>query len=186
MSKKFFCEYKTPNNFDNMIMVSDGDALNALVFENSPDMTQKFMYGAECENCINVKDKIEKNDNLEVFVQTKKWLDIYFGGGKPNFIPKLYLALKTEFCSRVSEIIKKIPYGKTITYGEIAKRIADENGIKKMSAQAVGKAVGSNPVCIIIPCHRVLGAGGKITGYGGGIKNKIELLRLEGVGNIHL
>ena len=74
----------------------------------------------------------------------------------------------------------EIPYGKTMTYGEIAKIIAKEKGIKKMSAQAVGQAVGFKPICIIIPCHRVMGAGGKITGYGGGIKNKVALLKLEG------
>ena len=73
-----------------------------------------------------------------------------------------------------------IPFGKTMTYGDIARQIAPKHGILKMSAQAVGGAVGWNPICIIIPCHRVMGADGKLTGYGGGIKNKISLLSLEG------
>lgn len=75
----------------------------------------------------------------------------------------------------------KIPFGKTLTYGDIAKKIAAERGIEKMSAQAVGRAVGWNPVCIIVPCHRVVGSNGSLTGYGGGIKNKIALLRNEGI-----
>ena len=78
------------------------------------------------------------------------------------------------------DIMMKIPYGKTITYGDIAKEIASRRGIEKMSARAVGAAVGSNPICIIIPCHRVIGSGGNLTGYGGGIQNKIALLKLEG------
>lgn len=77
-------------------------------------------------------------------------------------------------------IMNQIPYGKVVSYGDIAREVAKEKGIKKMSAQAVGGAVGANPICIIIPCHRVIGTDGSLTGYGGGIKNKIELLKLEG------
>ncbi len=86
----------------------------------------------------------------------------------------------SEFRRRVTELMLEIPYGSTRTYGEIAATIAAERGVKRMSAQAVGGAVGANPVCIIMPCHRVMGAGGKLTGYGGGIQNKIALLKLEG------
>ena len=178
MPKRYFCEYATPENFDDMIMVSDGVALCALVFKNSPDTMKAFMCAAGCET--------EKCVDLEIFVRTREWLDIYFSGGIPDFTPALAPDLRTEFCARVSEIMKEIPYGKTTTYGEIAKRIAEEKGIKRMSAQAVGGAVGANPVCIIIPCHRVLGANGKLTGYGGGIRNKIGLLKLEGIKNIRL
>ena len=198
MSKRYFCEYTTPENFDDMIMMSDGVSLCSLVFKNSPDVTKAFKCaaGREKENVseeghavvlknVSGSEK-EKREDLEIFEQTRKWLDIYFGGKNPDFLPSLSPGIRTEFCARVSEIMKEIPYGKTITYGEIAKRIAEEKGIKRMSAQAVGGAVGLNPVCIIIPCHRVLGAKGKLTGYGGGIKNKIGLLRLEGINNIRL
>lgn len=198
MSKKYFCEYTTPENFDDMIMMSDGVSLCSLVFKNSPDVTKTFKCaaGREKENlseeghAVLLKNvsgsETEKREDLEIFEQTRKWLDIYFGGKNPDFLPSLSPEIRTEFCARVSEIMKEIPYGKTTTYGEIAKRIAEEKGIKRMSAQAVGGAVGLNPVCIIIPCHRVLGAKGKLTGYGGGIKNKIGLLRLEGINNIRL
>ena len=198
MSKRYFCEYTTPENFDDMIMVSDGVSLCSLVFKNSPDLTKAFKCAAmrEKENlseegyAVLLKNvsgsETEKREDLEIFEQTRKWLDIYFGGKNPDFLPSLSPGIRTEFCARVSEIMKEIPYGKTTTYGEIAKRIAEEKGIKRMSAQAVGGAVGLNPVCIIIPCHRVLGAKGKLTGYGGGIKNKIGLLRLEGINNIRL
>ena len=198
MGEKYFCEYVTPNEFDDIIMVSDGVSLCSLVFKNSPDVTKAFKCaaGREKENlseeghAVLLKNvsgsETEKRDDLEIFEQTRKWLDIYFGGKNPDFLPSLSPGIRTYFCARVSEIMKEIPYGKTITYGEIAKRIAEEKGIKRMSAQAVGGAVGLNPVCIIIPCHRVLGAKGKLTGYGGGIKNKIGLLRLEGINNIRL
>lgn len=198
MSKKYFCEYTTPENFDDMIMMSDGVSLCSLVFKNSPDVTKAFKCaaGREKENlseeghAVLLKNvsgsETEKCEDLEIFEQTREWLDIYFGGKNPDFLPSLSPGIRTEFCARVSEIMKEIPYGKTITYGEIAKRIAEEKGMKRMSAQAVGGAVGLNPVCIIIPCHRVLGAKGKLTGYGGGIKNKIGLLRLEGINNIRL
>lgn len=198
MSKKYFCEYTTPENFDDMIMMSDGVSLCSLVFKNSPDVTKAFKCaaGREKENlseeghAVLLKNvsgsETEKCEDLEIFEQTREWLDIYFGGKNPDFLPSLSPGIRTEFCARVSEIMKEIPYGKTITYGEIAKRIAEEKGMKRMSAQAVGGAVGLNPVCIIIPCHRVLGAKGKLTGYGGGIKNKIGLLRLEGIKNIRL
>ena len=198
MSKRYFCEYTTPENFDDMIMMSDGVSLCSLVFKNLPDVTKKFKCaaGREKENLseeghavllenVSGSEK-EKREDLEIFEQTREWLDIYFGGKNPDFLPSLSPGIRTEFCARVSEIMKEIPYGKTTTYGEIAKRIAEEKGIKRMSAQAVGGAVGLNPVCIIIPCHRVLGAKGKLTGYGGGIKNKIGLLRLEGINNIRL
>lgn len=198
MPKRYFCEYTTPENFDDMIMMSDGVSLCSLVFKNSPDVTKAFKCaaGREKENlseeghAVLLKNvsgsETEKREDLEIFEQTRKWLDIYFGGKNPDFLPSLSPGIRTDFCARVSEIMKEIPYGKTTTYGEIAKRIAEEKGIKRMSAQAVGGAVGLNPVCIIIPCHRVLGAKGKLTGYGGGIKNKIGLLRLEGINNIRL
>ena len=115
----------------------------------------------------------------DYFDQAKKWLDIYFTGRDPGFFPKLHL-VGSDFRNRVGEIMSQIPFGKTVTYGWIADQIARERGFDKMSAQAVGGAVGHNPICIIVPCHRVVGANGSLTGYGGGIRRKKALLELEG------
>lgn len=115
----------------------------------------------------------------DYFDQTKEWLDIYFSGRDPGFFPRIHLT-GSEFRNRVGEIMCEIPFGKTVTYGWIAGRIAKERGLEKMSAQAVGGAVGHNQVCIIVPCHRVIGANGSLTGYGGGILRKKALLELEG------
>jgi len=126
------------------------------------------------------ENMIEKNDTA-VFTNTKKWLDKYFTGEKPT-ISELQLApVGTSFRQQVWDILCKIPYGSTITYGEIAKQIAADSNKKSMSGQAVGGAVGHNPISIIIPCHRVVGASGSLTGYAGGIQAKIKLLELEGV-----
>ncbi len=115
----------------------------------------------------------------DYFDQTKEWLDIYFSGRDPGFFPQIHLA-GSDFRNRVGEIMCGIPYGKTVTYGQIAEQIARERGLGRMSAQAVGGAVGHNPICIIVPCHRVIGANGSLTGYGGGILRKKALLELEG------
>ncbi|MDD4320303.1 MAG: methylated-DNA--[protein]-cysteine S-methyltransferase [Acidaminococcaceae bacterium] len=117
---------------------------------------------------------------LPVFAKTVAWLDCYFSGNKPTIV--LPLAPKgTEFRQQVWRILSAIPYGQTITYGEIARRMAKALGKEKMSAQAVGGAVGHNPISIIIPCHRVVGTGGNLTGYAGGIDKKIKLLKIEHV-----
>lgn len=126
-------------------------------------------------------DTLPKNyeeKNLPVFEETKKWLDIYFSGKAPDFTPPLEMQA-TPFRKAVCEIMLTIPFGQTMTYGEIANIIAAQRGIARMSAQAVGGAVGHNPISIIIPCHRVIGANGNLTGYGGGIEKKIQLLTLE-------
>ena len=115
---------------------------------------------------------------LPIFTQTCNWLDIYFSGRIPDFIPPISLNT-TPFRKAVYDILLTIPYGQTMTYGEIANIIAEQNGVERMSAQAVGGAVGHNPVSIIIPCHRVVGADGRLTGYAGGLDRKIELLKLE-------
>lgn len=114
------------------------------------------------------------------YTETKEWLDIYFSGRDPGFLPPIHM-IGTEFQIAVWNILKKIPYGKTITYGEIARQIAPRRGARRMSSQAVGSAVGHNEISIIIPCHRVVGANGNLTGYAGGIDKKIKLLTLEGV-----
>ena len=123
-------------------------------------------------------DHIEKE--TDILMQAKKWLDIYFSGHEPDFLPPLHVE-GTSFHREVCEIMLSIPYGKTMTYGEIAQTLASRRGITKMSARAVGGAVGHNEISIIIPCHRVVGANGNLTGYGGGISRKIRLLELEGV-----
>lgn len=117
---------------------------------------------------------------LPVFEQTIEWLDCYFSGKNPGFMPEIHLE-STPFRLSVWEILKKIPYGKIITYKDIAKEIARLNGLPSMSMQAVGNAVGHNPISIIIPCHRVVSCNGSLTGYAGGISKKIELLTLEQV-----
>ena len=158
--------YRTPDGFDDMVMSSDGEVLTGLRFINSQNQSKHTM------------DREEKD--LPVFRDTKEWLDIYFSGRQPDFTPAYLIDRLTPFRKEVSDIMQSIPFGHSMTYGEIAALIAQKRGIRKMSAQAVGGAVGWNPLCIIIPCHRVLGAGRSLTGYGGGIKNKIALLKLEG------
>lgn len=116
---------------------------------------------------------------LPVFHQTKKWLDIYFSGEAPDFTPPLAMDGISPFRRRVWEIMIAIPFGKTSTYGKIAQQIAAETG-RQVSAQAVGGAVAHNSISLIIPCHRVVGTNGSLTGYAGGISKKIALLRMEG------
>ena len=157
--------YKTPEQFSNMIMNSDGENLTGLWFEGSRDSSKHVV---DCE---------EKE--LDIFKETKKWLDIYFKGEVPTFTPKYKIANLTPFRQEVIDIMNSIEYGKVITYNDISKIIAQKRDINRMSSQAVGGAVGWNPICIIIPCHRVVGTNGSLTGYGGGIKKKIELLKLE-------
>lgn len=157
--------YKTKDSIDDIILVSDGEYLTGLYFKNSRDCLKHI------DNYIEEK--------IDAFNDTIKWLDIYFSGVNPNFIPKYKINNLTPFRSEVINILNTIPYGKTITYNDIANLIAKKRGIKKMSAQAVGNAVGFNPICIIVPCHRVVGKSGNLTGYGGGIKNKIALLIQE-------
>ena len=117
-------------------------------------------------------------EELPIFEDAKRWLDIYFGGSAPDFMPPLRYD-STPFRKAVCEIMLTIPYGKTMTYGEIAAEIAKQKGVSKMSAQAVGGAVGHNPISLMIPCHRVVGTNGSLTGYAGGIDRKVQLLKLE-------
>ena len=116
-----------------------------------------------------------------VILHTKDWLNRYFDGEKPSS-DEIKISLEgSAFRLDVWELLRKIPYGRTITYGELAASVAKNRGIVKMSAQAVGGAVGCNPISIIVPCHRVMGKGGDLTGYNGGVDKKIKLLTLEGV-----
>ncbi len=122
------------------------------------------------------KDFTQKK--LPVFEQTAQWLDIYFKGKEPDFTPPL-LMKTTDFRKMVWEILLTIPFGKTMTYGQIADKIAKQKELPKMSAQAVGGAVGHNAISLIIPCHRVIGTNGSLTGYAGGIEKKLQLLTME-------
>lgn len=118
--------------------------------------------------------------NIPILEQTKRWFDTYFSGKEPDFTVPFHFN-GTEFQNEVWSILCTIPYGKTMTYGEIAKRIAAKRGITRMAAQAVGGAVGHNEISIIVPCHRVIGTDGSLTGYAGGLDKKIKLLTLEGI-----
>ncbi len=160
-------DYKSSYNspFGIIYMKSDGEYLTGLWFDKSRDSEKHKGQFVE--------------ENLKIFEDTKRWLDIYFSGKNPDFTPKYKIEHLTEFRKLVIDIMNKIPYGEIVTYNDIANEIAKIKEIKKMSAQAVGGAVGWNPICIIIPCHRVVGANGNLTGYGGGINNKIKLLELE-------
>ena len=146
-------------------MASDGTALTGLWFDG-----QRY-FAAHLSS-----DHEEKA--LPVFEQTEHWLDIYFTGKAPDFTPPLQMRA-TPFRKAVWDILLTIPYGKTLTYGEIANRIAEQRGLSRMSAQAVGGAVGHNLISLIIPCHRVVGSNGSLTGYAGGIDRKMKLLTLE-------
>lgn len=158
---------------------------------NTRDFTAEVTSGADVKfcaptlmasekSCANEQSGYFEEKNLAVFDQTKRWLDLYFSRREPGFTPALNPA-GSAFRRAVWEILLKIPYGKTTTYGQIAREIAAARGLAKMSAQAVGGAVGHNEISIIIPCHRVVGTHGSLTGYAGGIDRKIKLLQLEGV-----
>lgn len=155
--------YKSP--LGSITLASNGDSLTGLWFDGQNYFPHKL-----------ISESIESE--LPIFTQTCNWLDIYFSGRNPDFTPPIFLQT-TPFRKAVYDILLTIPYGQTMTYGEIANIIAEQNGVERMSAQAVGGAVGHNPVSIIIPCHRVVGADGSLTGYAGGIGRKIELLKLE-------
>ena len=160
------CRYHTPQGFSDILMASDGKVLTKLLFED-------FCAVEEQTAC-----RIEKT--LPVFRETCRWLDIYFSGREPDYTPAYRLENLTPFRKKVIDAILAIPFGSLVTYGSIANSLAEAEHGKKVSAQAVGGAVGWNPLCLIIPCHRVIGANNALTGYGGGIQNKIALLALEG------
>ena len=148
-------------------LASDGERLTGLWFDG-----QKYFGSTLC-------GEREKKD-LPVFEEAGRWLDLYFVGHEPAFTPSLSLR-GTAFQRAVWEHLLRIPYGETTSYGSIAARLAKEQGRASISAQAVGNAVGHNPISVIVPCHRVLGADGSLTGYAGGIDKKAKLLKLEGI-----
>lgn len=155
--------YQSP--LGGITLAADGEALTGLWFEG-----QKY-YALYLDNEHEEKD-------LPVFQQAKEWLDIYFSGRDPGFTPSMRFT-GSGFQNEVWAILAAIPYGKTRTYGDIAQELAQKRGLPRMSAQAVGGAVGKNEISIIVPCHRVVGSNGSLTGYAGGIAKKVELLKLE-------
>ncbi len=160
-------EYKSP--IGKLLIVSNETSLIGLWIEG-----QKYFLS-------NLKENVIENDNIEILKKTKSWLDSYFKGEKPSISTLSLAPIGSEFRKRVWNILKQIPYGETITYGEIAKKIALQMHKKTMSSQAVGNAVGHNPISIIIPCHRVIGKSGNLTGYAGGIDKKVKLLSIENI-----
>lgn len=156
-----------------MTMASDGEYLIGLWFEG-----QKYFQST-------IDAEVNDSEPLEVFAQTRQWLDVYFEGQEPSFLPPIRL-IGSEFRRQVGQILLSIPYGQTMTYGEIASKMSQLMGKPHMSAQAVGGAVGHNPISVIVPCHRVVGSNGSLTGYAGGIELKVNLLKLENVEMSHL
>ncbi len=159
----YIYEYQSP--IGKLTLASDGEKLTGLWITG-----QKY-YASTLGADTTIK-------NLPVFESTIDWLNSYFDGKTPDFTPPL-APKGSAFRQAVWKILCEIPYGKVITYGDIAKKIAEQNGKARMSAQAVGGAVGHNPISIIIPCHRVVGSDGSLTGYAGGIETKVKLLTLE-------
>ncbi len=135
---------------------------------------QKYFLGS-------LREETQERESSPVLRQAGLWLDRYFAGERPA-ISELPLApIGSEFRKEVWQVLCEIPYGETTTYGEIAKTLAARRGLERMSSQAVGGAVGHNPISIIVPCHRVVGSNGSLTGYAGGLQKKIKLLTHEGV-----
>ena len=161
----YTCSYNSP--IGNMLIAADEIGLTGLWFEG-----QKYF--------ANTLPNEHISQETGILAETKKWLDVYFSGEEPKFTPPLHPEGST-FRQAVWQILLQIPYGQTITYGAIANKLTEKKNGSRMSAQAVGGAVGHNEISIIIPCHRVVGTNGSLTGYAGGIDKKISLLELEHV-----
>ena len=161
----YFTEYET-GLIGSLTLASDGAGLTGCWFDND----RYFGCG--------VDGRRERCDDLAVFAQVRDWLDRYFAGEAPDPRELPLAARATPFQMRVREAMLDIPYGQTTTYGAIAKRLEAETG-RRQSARAVGGAVGRNPLCLIVPCHRVVGGNGSLTGFGGGLDTKVKLLEHE-------
>ena len=175
--------YVTPDGFSNLVLSVAGGVLTDVSFVKDEADTG-MAKAVTCHDVSDVSKSAQVTGETETVISLAvKWLDIYFAGGRPDFLPPYELRNVTPFRQQVMDLLLAIPYGQTVTYGELAKRLAEANGRERMSAQAVGQAVGWNPIGIMIPCHRVLGAGDRLTGYAGGIGNKAALLSLENAGS---
>lgn len=159
----YVSHYKSP--IGNILLSADDEGITGLWFEN-----QKYYAEGIGKDFVETK--------TDILLEAEKWLDIYFKGKEPDFFPKLHF-IGTDFRKAVWEELVKIPYEKTVTYGFLAEKISKKQGVSHMSAQAVGGAVGHNKISVMVPCHRVVGADGSLTGYAGGIDKKIFLLKLE-------
>ena len=160
---QYTSNYRSP--IGDILLACDEIGLTGLWFEG-----EKF-YALSLENEHEPRE-------TPVFSETRRWLDVYFSGREPDFLPPLH-RIGSPFQLCVWELLQRIPYGETTTYGALASEVAAERGLARMSAQAVGGAVGHNPISIIVPCHRVVGANGSLTGYAGGLERKIRLLEIE-------
>lgn len=160
---QYTSRYASP--LGSILLAADDIGLVGLWFEG-----QKYF-----ANCL---EKTHEEKEIPLFAKVKRWLDVYFSGQAPQFTVPLHF-IGSDFQKEVWELLCTIPYGQTTTYGAIAKQLATKRGLPHMSAQAVGGAVGHNEISLIVPCHRVVGADGSLTGYAGGIDKKTELLRLE-------
>lgn len=160
-------KYTSP--IGNLSLVSNETALIGVWMEG-----QKYSGGSLRENLV-------ENETDRILEESKIWLDSYFSGSKPSITDLPLAPMGGEFRQRVWKILCEIPYGKVITYGQISMLVAKQLNKTSMSSQAVGGAVGHNPISIIIPCHRVVGSNGSLTGYAGGIQRKIALLEHEGL-----
>ena len=161
------CTQRYASPVGGILIAADEQGLTGLWFDN-----QKYF-----------ADTLPKDafaQSTSILADAARWLDIYFSGQEPDFLPPLH-PQGSAFRQAVWALLLQIPYGKTVTYGELSHQIAAQRGLAHMSAQAVGGAVGHNPISIVIPCHRVVGTNGSLTGYGGGIDRKIKLLTLEGI-----
>ena len=166
---QYTSHYQSP--MGSMLLAADQEGLTGVWFEGQ----KYFARGLNPES---------KEQELPVFGEAKRWLDLYFSGKKPDFEVPLHFT-GTGFQNQVWEILCTIPYGKTMTYKEIAGQIAARRGLAHMSAQAAGSAVSHNPISVLVPCHRVVGTGGSLTGYAGGLDRKVKLLELEQVDMKH-
>ncbi|MCI9264663.1 MAG: methylated-DNA--[protein]-cysteine S-methyltransferase [Oscillospiraceae bacterium] len=159
--------HSCPSPLGSITLSSDGEALTGLWFEGQTHFGSTLSGG-------------EEDKPLPLFDRTEEWLKDYFSGRDPGAAPPL-APKGTPFQRAVWQLLLDIPYGDTVTYGRLSQRLAERMGRKSMSPQAVGGAVGRNPISILIPCHRVVGSGGSLTGYAGGLERKILLLKREGV-----
>ena len=159
----YTCHYNSP--LGGILLAADEKGLTGLWFDGEK-------YFADHLPAEHVQQE------TPVLAETRRWLDLYFTRKEPDFTPPLH-PTGSAFRQAVWEILLQIPYGKTTTYGEIARELAGKQGVSRMSAQAVGGAVGHNEISIIIPCHRVVGTNGSLTGYAGGMEKKVRLLELE-------
>ena len=165
-SMHYLNHYESP--LGTMTMASDGEHLTGLWFDG-----QKY-------DRSTIDGNAELKPHLPVFTQTAQWLDAYFEGSDPGFTPPISVE-GSDFKKMVSSIMLSIPFGATSTYARIAAEVARRTGRTHMSAQAVGGAVGRNPIVLIVPCHRVLASNGSLRGYAGGVDRKERLLQMEGV-----